>query len=284
MKRSAVLAGVAILLACSALAGRPTVAQRATVAVEVQVLDAETLRPIPHARIVWVWTPTPRKAKSRTTSDSVMHLEAGPGGVVRLRLPAGVQGAFHVDPGLTECSSVSVNGLETIERKGLLGVDDCDPDAPTRAKLKPIPGRAFLLATPTCCVDWEGPSPEVRILVLNGITGRPMRRLQIDVNYTSANGTRLVMSGRTDDVGVLRVELQRPIGRVIDILPSTPFDYPGCSYGVAMTDLVLAKGIVQHVLPDYCHRRGTWSEPHPQPGQLVTFVRKRTIWEKLFDY
>ncbi len=278
--RWAALMSAALLLVapCVQLAsGGPP---QATAVVQVQVLDAETLRPIPHAALQWGVARAYRKGEVRSPQGG--YLAAGPDGVAKLTVPRGIRFlTFHTnDPNLVECGYPSLPDLDDL-RAGQVPVDVCDPEAPVRAGLKPTPGRVIIFATPACCVAWPAPHPEIRVLVLNGISGKPMRHLQVTFLY-SGNAPSWDTSGVTDDEGVLRVTLRRPIARVFDAGPSKGLDYPGCSYGTAMTNLVLTKGFVQRPSQGCCRSKGKWSVPRPKPGEFIVFVRHRHFWEYFF--
>ncbi|MGH9489049.1 MAG: hypothetical protein ACRD17_00935 [Terriglobales bacterium] len=139
-----------------------------------------------------------------------------------------------------------------------------------------------MFATPACCLVWPGPAPRIRVLVLDGINGRPIPKLEVELSYQKVNGARCV-SARTGRDGVAMFTLPKPIGRVLDFLPALTPDYPGCSAGLAMTRLVLAHGVVQpsDKTGYYCRRKKGWQDPEPQPGEFVVFVRHRRWWEWL---
>lgn len=237
-----------------------------SVVAEVQVLDAETLQPIAGAKL---FTGPPA--------------ETGPDGIAKQTFPKDFRGQNFVAGGpldywLASCGNVVLHDSNALA-VGALATDFCDPGAPVRAGLKPVPGRVIVFATPVCCLTWTGPQPEVRVLVLNGISGRPVKHVHVVAHM----GQRRNFSGFTDRGGLFRIRLHEPIGRVIWAVVPGGWDYLGCSYASAMTEVVLKKGFVQHVLPHYCRPRGKWSEPDPQPGEFVIFVRHRSIWERLLD-
>jgi len=242
-------------------------------AIEVQVLDAETLRPIPNVRLV-VPHADPLKVRFVMTGEDGVAQMSVAGDV---RYPGfGADGA-----GLTPCGDAFLNGSDSLT-KGVIAVDTCDPEAPARAGLQPVPRRVMVFATPSCCVAWTGPPPEVRVLVLDGFSGRPMRHAPVDLMYLGV-GQRWPVRGLTDPTGVFRTVLHDPIGRVIAAgPPGGIWRYFGCSGGTAMTEVVLQRGFAGHPDPRYgCRPNGRWPEPSAEPGELIIYARQPSLWKQL---
>jgi hypothetical protein len=126
-------------------------------------------------------------------------------------------------------------------------------------------------------------APEIRVRLLNYKTGRPMKGRYVQLTLFDPDGQlssdAALMKGKTGADGIAAFRLKtKPAPRIAVVALD---DYPCTEPEEFKADGILLHGIVGSFADiPYC-KPHTSSLPNPQPGEVVFYVHRLNLWQRI---